>query len=363
MINKTNINLYDNVSKGVTRSSLLLLSKLKGLTPLNLPRVNKSYLVALLDSHVIHYPSPITLTYAWSFGALAGICLVIQILSGIFLAMHYTPNIELAFNSVEHIMRDVNNGWLISTLAQVRSSGKPFVPQKAPKFDKLPEPARTFVDFVLDFFYYLILLTFFVLSILYKSYLVTVGFVVFLSFTVLTSEKARAFFGTSSHIISEVDKIYKSKLGGALYYGVYLTKISFLFAYSALVIVAESHYSEIKTVILSGAGSSSELYWVFLTDLSRVLQFFSPVFVAAIMLEFLVKLVLTVQFKPTLLSSRKRFRSNNLIKGRRFSSGGLLKHLAKKFRARRRAAGGIFYRHPVGSGRRRLFWHKYSQCA
>ena len=59
--------------------------------PLNLARVNKNYLVGLIDSHIIHYPSPITLTYAWSFGSLAGICLVIQILSGIFLAMHYTP--------------------------------------------------------------------------------------------------------------------------------------------------------------------------------------------------------------------------------------------------------------------------------
>jgi len=50
------------------------------------------------------------LSYAWSFGSSAGICLIIQILSGIFLAMHYTPHIDLAFSSVEHIMRDVNNG-------------------------------------------------------------------------------------------------------------------------------------------------------------------------------------------------------------------------------------------------------------
>jgi ubiquinol-cytochrome c reductase cytochrome b subunit len=50
------------------------------------------------------------------FGSTAGICLVIQILTGIFLAMHYTPHIDLAFNSVEHIMRDVNNGWLIRYL-------------------------------------------------------------------------------------------------------------------------------------------------------------------------------------------------------------------------------------------------------
>jgi ubiquinol-cytochrome c reductase cytochrome b subunit len=49
----------------------------------------------------------------WSFGSLAGFCLVIQILTGIFLAMHYTPHIDYAFDSVEHIMRDVPGGWLI----------------------------------------------------------------------------------------------------------------------------------------------------------------------------------------------------------------------------------------------------------
>ena len=55
--------------------------------PLNLPRVNKIYLVDIFDSHLIHYSSPISLTYAWSFGSLAGLCLIIQMLSGIFLAM------------------------------------------------------------------------------------------------------------------------------------------------------------------------------------------------------------------------------------------------------------------------------------
>jgi len=76
-------------------------------------RWNKDYLLAILNNHIIDYPSPINLSYAWSFGALAGICLGIQILTGVFLAMHYTPHIDLAFSSVEHIMRDVNNGWLI----------------------------------------------------------------------------------------------------------------------------------------------------------------------------------------------------------------------------------------------------------
>ena len=73
----------------------------------------KSYLLGYVDSHLIHYPTPIGLTYAWSFGSLAGICLVIQMVSGIFLAMHYTANIDLAFSSIEYIMRDINHGWLI----------------------------------------------------------------------------------------------------------------------------------------------------------------------------------------------------------------------------------------------------------
>ena len=76
-------------------------------------RWNSNFLAGVLNSHVIGYPTPSNLTYAWSFGSTAGICLVIQILTGVFLAMHYTPHIDLAFNSVEHIMRDVNNGWLI----------------------------------------------------------------------------------------------------------------------------------------------------------------------------------------------------------------------------------------------------------
>ena len=108
------ISTYSNfLPKGATRSSLLYLNKVKMLLPLNLPRINKNYLYGFLASHVVYYPSPITLTYAWSFGSLAGICLVIQILSGIFLAMHYTPDISLAFSSVEYIMRDIKNGWLI----------------------------------------------------------------------------------------------------------------------------------------------------------------------------------------------------------------------------------------------------------
>jgi len=64
--------------------------------------------------HELHeYPTPKNLNYWWNFGSLAGVCLVIQIVSGIVLAMHYTPHTTMAFDSIEHIMRDVNYGWLI----------------------------------------------------------------------------------------------------------------------------------------------------------------------------------------------------------------------------------------------------------
>ena len=83
---------------------LFLKIKIHNLFILNLPRSNKNYLLALVDSHIIHYPTPISFTYAWSFGSLAGICLIIQMISGICLAMHYTPNIDLAYSSIEYIM-------------------------------------------------------------------------------------------------------------------------------------------------------------------------------------------------------------------------------------------------------------------
>ena len=59
------------------------------------------------------FPTPKNLNYWWTFGAILAVCLVIQIITGIVLAMHYTPHVDMAFASVEHIMRDVNYGWLI----------------------------------------------------------------------------------------------------------------------------------------------------------------------------------------------------------------------------------------------------------
>lgn len=69
--------------------------------------------LSLANSYLIDSPQPSSLNYWWNLGSLLGLCLVIQIASGIFLAMHYSSHIELAFDAVEHIMRDVNAGWLI----------------------------------------------------------------------------------------------------------------------------------------------------------------------------------------------------------------------------------------------------------
>lgn len=75
--------------------------------------LKKNWLLSTFNSMLVDYPSPSNLSYLWNFGSLAGICLIIQIVTGVFLVMHYTPHIDLAFVSVEHIMRDVNYGWLI----------------------------------------------------------------------------------------------------------------------------------------------------------------------------------------------------------------------------------------------------------
>ena len=68
---------------------------------------------SLLEHELVVYPTPKNLNYWWNFGSLAGITLVIMIVTGVVLAMHYTPNAALAFDSVERIMRDVNYGWML----------------------------------------------------------------------------------------------------------------------------------------------------------------------------------------------------------------------------------------------------------
>lgn len=66
---------------------------------------------ATLMSEFVRYPTPPSLNYNWSFGFLSGVSLIIQIITGMFLALHYTPHTDFAFDSVEYIMREVNNGW------------------------------------------------------------------------------------------------------------------------------------------------------------------------------------------------------------------------------------------------------------
>jgi len=77
---------------------------------------SSSLLLPALKQHTSYYPTPINIGFVFNFGFLSGICLGIQILSGIFLTMHYTPHVDFAFNSVEHIMRDVQYGWFMRYL-------------------------------------------------------------------------------------------------------------------------------------------------------------------------------------------------------------------------------------------------------
>jgi ubiquinol-cytochrome c reductase cytochrome b subunit len=70
-------------------------------------------ILRLVNSYVVDSPQPTNISYLWNFGSLLALCLGLQIVTGIFLVMHYTPHTDLAFNSVEHIMRDVDYGWAL----------------------------------------------------------------------------------------------------------------------------------------------------------------------------------------------------------------------------------------------------------
>lgn len=76
----------------------------------------KNKLLSIINYSIINLPVPINLNNWWNFGSILGLCLIIQLLSGIILSIHYTANINLAFESVRHITRDVNYGWLIRTI-------------------------------------------------------------------------------------------------------------------------------------------------------------------------------------------------------------------------------------------------------
>ncbi|MDB5520684.1 MAG: cytochrome c1, partial [Tardiphaga sp.] len=67
-------------------------------------------------SSFVAYPTPRNLNYFWTFGGILSMMLGVQIVTGVILAMHYTPHVDMAFNSVESIVRDVNYGWLLRYL-------------------------------------------------------------------------------------------------------------------------------------------------------------------------------------------------------------------------------------------------------
>ncbi|NP_008658.1 cytochrome b (mitochondrion) [Ceratitis capitata] len=83
---------------------------------MNKPLRTQHPLFKIANNALVDLPAPINISAWWNFGSLLGLCLIIQILTGLFLAMHYTADINLAFNSVNHICRDVNYGWLLRTM-------------------------------------------------------------------------------------------------------------------------------------------------------------------------------------------------------------------------------------------------------
>nr|YP_010373809.1 cytochrome b [Harmostica fulvicornis]UPI55336.1 cytochrome b [Harmostica fulvicornis] len=80
---------------------------------MNKPTRKTHPMIKIINNSLIDLPTPTNISMWWNFGSMLGLCLMIQIITGLFLAMHYTANIEMAFNSVIHICRDVNYGWII----------------------------------------------------------------------------------------------------------------------------------------------------------------------------------------------------------------------------------------------------------
>nr|YP_004123325.1 cytochrome b [Paranemertes cf. peregrina SCS-2010]ADD62158.1 cytochrome b [Paranemertes cf. peregrina SCS-2010] len=70
-------------------------------------------ILKLGNNALVDYPTPLNLSSWWNFGSLLGLCLVVQVLTGLFLSMHYVAHVDLAFFSVSHLVRDVNYGWLL----------------------------------------------------------------------------------------------------------------------------------------------------------------------------------------------------------------------------------------------------------
>nr|UBD07246.1 cytochrome b [Otophryne steyermarki] len=81
------------------------------------PTIRKSHpLLKIVNGSFIDLPTPTNISSWWNFGSLLGLCLIAQIITGLFLAMHYTPDTSMAFSSIAHICRDVNYGWLLRNM-------------------------------------------------------------------------------------------------------------------------------------------------------------------------------------------------------------------------------------------------------
>nr|YP_010384297.1 cytochrome b [Odontodactylus havanensis]UGW52151.1 cytochrome b [Odontodactylus havanensis] len=83
---------------------------------MTMPMRKSHPLFKIMNGALVDMPAPSNISIWWNFGSLLGLCLVVQIATGLFLAMHYTAHIDLAFSSVAHICRDVNYGWLLRTV-------------------------------------------------------------------------------------------------------------------------------------------------------------------------------------------------------------------------------------------------------
>nr|YP_009937422.1 cytochrome b [Trigonopterus carinirostris]QNT26932.1 cytochrome b [Trigonopterus carinirostris] len=81
-----------------------------------LKKLKHNPMIKILNSSLINLPTPSNISSLWNFGSLLGLCLSIQILTGTFLSMHYCPNMEVSFDSIAHICRDVNFGWMLRSL-------------------------------------------------------------------------------------------------------------------------------------------------------------------------------------------------------------------------------------------------------
>ena len=77
---------------------------------------NSQHIMSIFHCHLSDYPTPLNLNIWWGFGSILGLCLSIQIMSGIILAMHYSPQLDIAATSIQHIMRSVPGGWIIRNM-------------------------------------------------------------------------------------------------------------------------------------------------------------------------------------------------------------------------------------------------------